>query len=156
MKPGLPILLFMALCLLVNTKGTTQGITLTVKHIPLAKVFAQVEAQTDVKFFYRTELLKKAEKVSLQLQNASLKEVLDRCFEGQPLSYEIIDKIVVVKEKPGSSSSLPSSGAERTSNGLTTVNGRIITEGGEAVDGATVTIKGTSKATSSNQNGIFL
>jgi TonB-linked SusC/RagA family outer membrane protein len=154
MKSGLPIFFFMALCLLNSAIGTSQSFSISVKNAPLVKVFAQVETQSDFRFFYRSELLKKARKVSLQLENVSLQDVLEQCFAGQPLSYEIIEKIVVVKERPVQLPAAPSV-KEVLPAGLTMVKGRIIMDGGEPVEGATVTVKGTDDATSSNPNGDF-
>jgi disulfide oxidoreductase YuzD len=35
----------------------------------------------------------------MRLTKAWLKEALERCFQNQPLIYEVIDKTIVVKDK---------------------------------------------------------
>ena len=92
--------LLIVLCLLQGPGATTQTISLSVKNVSIQKVFALIEKQAGVSFFYRVESLKKARKVTMRLNKASLREALERCFQNQPLIYEVIDKTIVVKDKP--------------------------------------------------------
>ncbi len=39
---------------------------------------------------------KKAKPVSIDVKNAPLKDVLDHCLAGQPLTYNIVDKTIVL------------------------------------------------------------
>jgi TonB-linked SusC/RagA family outer membrane protein len=154
-KNYLPFHLLMALCLIAGTKANTQGISLSVKNSSISKVFEQIEAQSEVRFFYRSESLKKARKVSLQAENAPLKDVLERCFQNQPLTYEIIEKIVVVKEKFIDATANVPTAADSIASDFTTVRGRVINTEGEPVEGATITVKGTATAAASNASGEF-
>jgi hypothetical protein len=97
MRLTLRLLFLSSLFLAAGAKAQT--LSLSLKNAPLKKVFDQIEAQTEVRFFYRLELLKMARKVSLSVSNGDLKDVLRRCFQDQPLTYEIIDKTIVIKEK---------------------------------------------------------
>src|SRR6202012_5558720 len=45
-------------------------------------------------------LIETANKVTLKIKNVTLKQALDACFKNQPLTYEIVGKTIVVKEKP--------------------------------------------------------
>ena len=92
--------LLIVICLLQAPGATTQTISLSVKNASIKKVFALIEKQAGVSFFYRVESLKKARNVTTRLNKAPLKKALERCFRNQPLTYEVIHKTIVVKEKP--------------------------------------------------------
>jgi hypothetical protein len=92
-----PLLIF--ICLLQGVRAATQTISLSVKNASIQKVFELIEKQAGVIFFYTVESLKKARKITMRLTKAWLKEALERCFQNQPLIYEVIDKTIVVKDK---------------------------------------------------------
>jgi TonB-linked SusC/RagA family outer membrane protein len=148
-------LLFLS-SLFLATGARAQTLSLSLKNAPLKKVFEHIEAQSDVRFFYRSELLKKARKVSLQAENAPLAEVLERCFLGQPLTYQIIENTIVVKERPIDPAVPVPAAADVNTAARTTVRGRVINTEGEPVEGATITVKGTATAIASNAAGEFL
>jgi hypothetical protein len=96
----LTAILLLGACLQVAAKGNAQNITLTEKNAPIEKVLLSIEKQTSVSFYYKVELLQKANKVTINVKNTPLKEALDLCFKDQPLTWEKIGNIIVVKEKP--------------------------------------------------------
>lgn len=149
------VLLYLGVCLVSASQGVAQKISLSVKNTPLPKVLALVEAQSDYRFFYRWELLKQTKKVTLDLKNASLAEVLDLCLSGQALTYQIFDNTIVIRQTPGPN--LSTTEREKEKRAVTTVvRGRIFTAAGEPVEGATVMVKGSREATASGRNGDFL
>src|SRR6185312_5735615 len=91
------IVLLTIACLHVSAKGHAQSVTLSVKNAPLEKVFKELKKQTGYDFWYESELLQNAKNVTLEVKNASLTNTLDECFRNQPLTYSIIQKIIVVK-----------------------------------------------------------
>ena len=82
----------------VSAKGFSQ-ITLSEKNAPLEKIFKAIENQSGYVFFYDYAWLQQAKTVSIKAKNASFTEVLDACFKDQPLTYSIVGKTVVVKQK---------------------------------------------------------
>lgn len=138
----------------VSAEGLSQRVSISVKDAPLIKVFESITKQTGYHFFYNQEQLHKARRVSLQITNASLDEALVACFKGQPFSYSIVNKIIVVKEK----SLAISNYNEEISAGnppLIDVKGKVVNEKGDAVEGVTVKVKGTEKTTLTDKNGEF-
>src|SRR5690349_15684418 len=90
-------------CLTASAEGVSQKITLKEKNAPLTKVFKEIEKQTSYQFLYFDNDLQQEKKVSIDVNDANLPEVLQWCFRDQPLSYEIVDKTVVIKKKPAES-----------------------------------------------------
>lgn len=145
----LTVILLLSACLGAAAKTNAQAITLQVKNAPLEQVIKQLETQSGYTFVYTYTDLSQAKKVDLTVKDLPLTKVLELCFRDQPLSYEIIDKMVVLKPRP-----LPPNISNGTSALLIDVSGRIVDENGEAVV-ASVQVKGTNKGTSTNAKGEF-
>src|SRR5690606_37754115 len=95
----LTTILLIAACLQVSAKGYAQKVSLNQNNISLQKVFEEIRKQTGYQFFYADEVLKEAKRVSVNVKNASIEEVLNVCFKNQPLDYTISEKTIIVKRK---------------------------------------------------------
>jgi len=159
-------------CLQLSATGLAQNITLSEKNVPLQKVFRSIEGQTGYVFFFNYAWLRHARKVNVETKNASLMEALELCFRDQPLTYEIVNKTIVVKPKtppvtgqrsfpsltgpPIDIKAAPISGKEEPGFKLAhTVTGIITNEKGEPLEGASVTEKGYSIGVSTDSKGRF-
>lgn len=145
----LVVLLMTVACLHAGARGFAQ-ITLSETDVPIRKVFDQIEKQTGYLFWYTNAALQRARPVSVHVQNADLRKVLDICFAGQPLTYNIVDKVIVInaakQDAPLSSPPLPAP---------VDVQGIVTDESGKPLEGASVQIKGTSRGTYSDASGRF-
>ncbi len=138
----------------VSATGFSQNVTLSVKNEPIEAVFTKIRQQTGYLFFYNVEWLKMTRNLTVELRNVPLREALDKCFEGQPLTYSIVDKTIVLQQKPPS-----------TTNDMTVfappppppppIKGRIVNGNGKPVAGASVVVKGKKTGTSTDENGFF-
>lgn len=138
----------------VSANGVSQ-ITLSEKNVPLEKVFKASENQSGYVFFYDYALLSKAKRVSINVKNAPLIQVLNACFKDQPLTYSIIGKTIVVKQKEELKSENPLM-AEKEPNINIEVSGTITDVAtGLPLAGATVNLKGSNQATTTDENGKF-
>jgi len=82
-----------------SAKGYSQKINLNVHNVPVEKVFQTIEKQTGYVFFYDDKLVQDV-KISLQVKNGNIDEILNTYFKDLPLSFSIIDqKNIVVKTK---------------------------------------------------------
>jgi TonB-linked SusC/RagA family outer membrane protein len=152
----LMMILLTAACFSAAARGYTQGISLNMKNTPLDKVFAAIEKQTGYYFTYTREILQGTRNVDVDVQNAAIKDVMNICVKGQPVMYEILEKAIVIRrrgERLTKDIDLNSIGD--VLNVPIDVHGRVVNEKGEPVAGVTVTIKGTNKSTSTNDNGEF-
>ncbi len=147
----LTTILLLATCLHLSAKTLAQTISLSEQHVSLPRIFKKITDQTGYLFVYRDEWLKQTREVSISVQNANLKEVLDICFNDQPFTYVIIDKMVVLKEKPVQAT--PAYSADTV--GHPVLRGRIADSTGAPMEGASIRIKGTTKGTESNVHGEF-
>lgn len=147
----LSILLFTA-CLQISAAGFSQSITISEKNTSLETVLNKIEQQSGYDVFFQTELLAKSNKVTINIKNLSLDKALEKIFKEQPLSYAIVGHTIVLKEKAES----------KTVSGTNTiiaaniVTGKIVdADTKDPLIGATVTVKGTTKATFTGLDGTF-
>src|ERR1700754_3509581 len=100
--PGIFRLFFIAALyfLLANmASAQTISVTLSVKNISFDALFKKITKRTGYVFLYNTETLRPTTPITIQVKKMPLPEVLDLCFTGQPLSYSLVDKMVIVKQK---------------------------------------------------------
>lgn len=82
------------------TKLYAQRVSLHKVNAPLRLVIDEIRNQTGYDFFMNMESLKRAKPVNISVQDASIEEVLEKCFENQSLTYEIKDnRTVIIKQK---------------------------------------------------------
>jgi|ADGO01.1.fsa_nt_gi TonB-dependent Receptor Plug Domain. len=104
---------------------------------------------------YNKKQLEQAKPVTLHLLSASLEQALDACFRGQPFTYAIQKKLIIVKEKNDSYGLAENLVNVSQSNSLIDVRGRVLNEGGSPVASVTVSVKGTATSTVTDMNGEF-
>ena len=135
----LTVLLFAA-CLQVSANGFSQKVTIKENNISLQKVFEEIKKQTGYQFFYADEVLQTAGKVSLNIRNGSIKEVLDASFKDQQLGYTISENTIIIKRV----ANLPVVNDPPPIPVVTFIDikGTVTGENGQPLQGATVLVKG--------------
>lgn len=146
----LMVLLFLAACMQAAMTVKAQSVTISAKDASLESVFARIERQTGYQFFYKDGVLRNSEKVSMDIK-AELSDALRRLFHNQPLTYEIVDKTIVVKPKPKAVSPNKNTSA----SAIKTLTGLVLGDDGRPLRGASVRVKGTEMAAMSDAEGRF-
>jgi len=149
------LLLLVCCCIQLSAQTFAQNITLSEKKAPLKKVLENIKKQSGYSLFYEDKLLQKSSLVDISVKNATLIYTLDRVFDNQPLSYEIVgNKIISIKEK----SNVQRQNIPIQANYFipsTIIRGTVKNEAGEPLDGATVKIKNENISTFTKPNGMF-
>jgi TonB-linked SusC/RagA family outer membrane protein len=142
------ILLFFAM-IQVSAKSFSQ-ISISERNVPLQKVFSIIEKQSSYLFFYKEKEINPV-KVSIQLKNASIEQVLEACLKGLPLKYEIVSNTVSISTK------------EKTMldklKGLFTaldIRGKVTDSAGLPLAGASLKLLSSGKKYNTNSNGEFV
>ncbi|MEC5145682.1 SusC/RagA family TonB-linked outer membrane protein [Chitinophaga sp. 212800010-3] len=149
---GKSFMLLLFISLMMSVQAIAQGITLDVKRQPLPVILDAISKQTGLRVFYNESMLKDAKPLSLSVKNAPLETVLDRCLKDLPLTYKVVDKVIVLKDKDAQ--------AQQTApeQQVTDVRGRVLIERNQPAIGATITLKnqtGQGKGAVANVNGEF-
>ena len=135
----LTTILMLVACLQVSAGGLSQKISLSVKNASLEKVLSEIEKQSGYSFWYRTELLKNADKITIDLRDANLDEALKKCFEKQSFDYVIIDHTIVIKLRDEQVYYDPP-----PPPAVIQVKGKVSTADGAPLSGVSVIIKNTN------------
>lgn len=147
------LIILLCACLQVSARSYAQSVTLSERNAPLEKVFRYIEKQTGYVFFFDHSLVDKAARVSVNFKSYPLDLALDLCLKDQPLTYSIVGKNIVIKQKEtGIVSKIIFEKAQDTT---VNVNGRVSDAKGEPLPGASVAIKNTSTGTATDGNGVF-
>jgi TonB-linked SusC/RagA family outer membrane protein len=156
-----PILLVMKLTALLVIVFSIQAtarvhsqdkVTLRVKDGSLVSVLKEIRKQTGYLYSIMDEYSDKALKVNISVNQVPLEEALAMVFRDQPLSYTIIERTIVVKQKTVAAVTpvTPSDAAR-----IIKVEGEVMNMEGQPLSGASVTIKGTNKSVLTNERGEF-
>jgi TonB-linked SusC/RagA family outer membrane protein len=144
----LTVLLTVFFTLNVSADGFGQErISLRVKKTEIGGILRTIEKQTNYRFLYNNDLQDIREKVSLTVREAELGEVLSLLLNKTRLSYQVMDNnLIVIKEDPNAPIRVPD----------VEVRGKVTGEGGIALSGASVQVKGTTAGTTTNNDGNFV
>jgi len=151
----LTAILLLAGFLQVSAAGFTQTISLSKQNVSLPKVFREIKKQTGYVFFYNLRMLDKAHPVTINVKNGTLKEVLEQCFADQPVTYRIINKTIVVTERPAPPPVAPPVTTDTVPSTIE-VRGKVLDDAtGLAVSGANIVVKGSNTGVTSGADGSF-
>ncbi|SEG14302.1 TonB-dependent receptor [Sphingobacterium lactis] len=118
--------------------------TQTTVHAPqsieLDKMLKTIEKKTGYVFFYKSAEIKDVFVKQVDMDNKSVTETLNDLFAQTAFNYTIKGKTISIK---------------RNARAQQTVTGTVKDATGKTLSGATVTVKGTNKATSTDVNGQF-
>jgi TonB-linked SusC/RagA family outer membrane protein len=143
------IILLILFCGLMNVSaaGYAQRVSITEKQVALKTIFKEIRKQTGFKFLYNSEMLNQASLVSLDVKNEPLEAVLALCFAGQPLTYRISERTIIVKR--------PAKTEETAIVANIEVYGKVTDQAGLPIPGVNILVKGSKVMTTSNNKGEF-
>ncbi len=142
----------------VQAHSYSQQVNLSLKNVPAEKVFREIEKQTGYGFLYTRKMLATLHSITIDVKNATAEQVLAACLQNQPLQYAIENKTIILREKGA---------IEKKADATETVavlmpplppvdvHGRITDSAGNPLNGAAVTVKGSTKSTATDENGEF-
>ena len=147
----------LAASLQVNAIGYAQKITINGKNMSTQKIFKEVNRQAGFNFFYSDALLAQGSKISLNLHDASIEEILKVCFKDLPVTYSIVDKTIVLKpkEKSVDPSATVATNSIVADPPAIDIDGSILDGKGNPLAGVSIVVKGTKQGTTTDVLGKF-
>lgn len=149
----LTFIFLISACLQVHAgEGYGQKITLSQKNISLAKVFNEIRDQSGYLFLYNNKQLKNGKRVTIEVKNASIDEVLKQSFKDQLLTYAIIDRTIVVmpREMATISNLVP-----EILHPPVEIHGRVVNQQGDPLQNVSILIAGTTTGTTTGSDGRY-
>ena len=150
MKKNLNLVVLTLLFLLVGGKMTVSAqtdalsrrVSVSVDGGTLDDAVVQIEKQTSLMFFYKTQDIDPDHRVTLHARQEPLSTVLDRLVEGTKLGWELSGNHIMLTPR-------------KVDDQPRVVTGRVTDKAGVPVIGATVIIKGTTVGASTGADGSY-
>ncbi|MEJ5055958.1 TonB-dependent receptor [Sphingobacterium sp. MYb382] len=157
MKLSLAIPLLLAATIQVNALTYGQRVTLEKKNVKLESVFKDLQRQSGYNIFYAESLLANKKRVDVNYKNMPLQTVLKELLSEQQLGFQIIDKdIILTKANSNTLVTVVPGGPNATAAmQQRQLIGQVTDGKGQPLANVTVTEKGRSNRTSTNENGQF-
>ncbi len=140
MRVNLSLVCLVAMGGLQAYSKTFAQISIQRQNITLPQLFQEIRKQSGYDFFYKESLLSDKDPVNIQMQNASIEKILDYSLNGKSLTYDIKNRIVVIKQ---------------LENKQRNIVGRVITEDRSPLSGASIKVKGQPRVFFTDENGHF-
>lgn len=147
----LTIILLLAVILSASARTFGQHVTLNVRNASLKSVLTSLRQQTGYDFVADENLLNEASTLTVNLKNAQLNAALEKIFEDMQLTYELQNKVIVIRQKELSVFDRLKAILARID-----INGNVIDETGRPLPGATIKLKDGSQATVTDVKGQFM
>ena len=121
-----------------NTK-----VTMEKKSENLLSVLKELGRVSDYEFFYNDNEVNRY-KVSFSVKEASVEEILEEILKGIPLSYRVVDNVIVITPQ-----------IKEDAPKKIVITGTVKEKGGDILPGVTVMLKGTTIGTATDASGKF-
>ncbi len=129
-----------------NSDAQTIKLNLNLNSGTVKDVIEEIERQTNLSFMYDNNVFKVDRPISINVENESIKTVLEKLILGEDLKYEIVNRYIVI-----TANNSPS-----VTQQLKTVKGKVTDSSGSPVVGVTVVVKGTNVGTVTNSDGGYV
>jgi TonB-dependent starch-binding outer membrane protein SusC len=141
MKLALVLTIFCAIQ--VNATSYSQNFSLKLNNVTLKDAFKELEANSDFRFFYSDDLLYLDKKVSLNINNSKVDEVLNNLLLNSKLTYKIFEnKLIIIT---------PNEAIQQLKISGTVVDAAT----NESLVGVSISVEGTTEGTVSDVNGRY-
>lgn len=136
--------------------GQQATVTLKSKDIPMSGVIEEIEKTTPYTFLYSDRQIGPLLHLNVNFKNADIHKVLKYCLQKSGLTYELVDKtIIIIPESPEEYSDTKNTTAPPASS-YTLLEGKIKDTEGNALPGVNVYIKDSpGRGSASDEKGYF-
>ena len=144
-------ILLIVCALHLSAASYSQNVTISRKNATLETVFKDVKKQTGFLFFYNEKVNINSKVPDIKLVNVSIEEVLNACLTGLNLTYTIVDKTIVIRNKPSANPAI------EPVNQSVEISGKVIDSASHTtIPGVNIILKNNNAVrTQSNENGEF-
>ncbi|WP_162276900.1 TonB-dependent receptor [Mucilaginibacter pedocola] len=132
----------------VSASSLAQKITLNVKNLAFENLLDELTRQSGYHFLYEEQVIEQAKAISLNVKNVPFGKVLTDAFAGQPFTYVVNNKNILLVAAKKVEVATPVVSA-------ITVTGVITDEKNLPMPGVSVSVKGTTLGTVSGSNGSY-
>ncbi|MBC9914302.1 TonB-dependent receptor [Chitinophaga varians] len=136
-----------------SQQSDNQQISLQMSNRSIKEALAEIQKRSNVKFVYGDDINKYAAvKVSVNANNITVKNAIEQVLRNTNLRYTRRNDHIMIDEKPAASAPVPQKEQDKRPGRIT---GKIISDRGEALIGASIRIAGGNLATQSSTDGSY-
>ncbi|HEX3767052.1 MAG TPA: secretin and TonB N-terminal domain-containing protein, partial [Puia sp.] len=138
-------LMFILLAVTQTHAGVfAQGsITLSMRQVEIEKVLNKIEKEGEFRFLYNYDLNSLKKKVDVDFEESSISEVLNKIFANTDLTYKMLgNNLIVVLSSTQKMADIR-------------ITGKVTGANGEPLAGVSVTVKGGTAGTNTDNNGVY-
>lgn len=140
----LAFLLIFVATLQVSANVNGQGrVSLKLDQVEISKALNSIEKQGTYRFLYNSRLNAISHKISIDVSNSEINDVLNKLFDGTELKYKVLENNLIVV--------LAANVAKQDIK----VTGKVTGDAGEPLANVSVSVKGTSRGTTTDNTGTF-
>ncbi|MGV8095808.1 MAG: SusC/RagA family TonB-linked outer membrane protein [Mangrovibacterium sp.] len=148
MRLSIFILLFSAFSVVASESySQVAKLSMLMKNESIENVLKRIEDQSEYRFFYSGKI-DTEKRVSVDLSNSGIREILNEILAGTNIDYRIVGRQVALFNKSEENSHFSPVQSR-------TIEGKVTTEAGEPIPGATVAVKGKTVGTVTDVDGHF-
>ena len=134
-------------------------ISISLNNTTLVDVLSHLQKNDKIKFIYSSTAINGNQKVSVNMENESLKNVLDEVLKSKGISYEVLQDRIILGKAGAISETAQTSEAAPVNTvadiATTPITGKVVDKNGEPIIGASILEKGTTNGVSTDLNGNF-
>ncbi|MFC3197943.1 SusC/RagA family TonB-linked outer membrane protein [Parapedobacter deserti] len=150
----LAIFLTLFTVLQATAAGFAQRVTMKVRNVALNDVMEKVQEQTGYLFFFRGKDIAYT-RINAEIANAEFTKAMSMLLDGLPLAWSLEDETIIISRKADERFTDKTEKAGKAAVQQTVVSGVVRDEAGNPLEGATVAVKGTSSAVTTDQHGTY-
>ncbi len=141
--------LFLVISLLTFTaEASAQKVSISLNNVKVEKILSTITKQTGLSVAYSKQIVNLDRRMSIQVEDADVAQVLEKLVADTNLSYEIKNNKIYLFEK--SPTTIPIVAQQKKH-----ITGIVVDQNGDPIIGANVVEKGTTNGTVTNLDGEF-
>eukprot|EP00825_Cyclidium_porcatum_P051794 TRINITY_DN9634_c0_g1_i1.p1 TRINITY_DN9634_c0_g1~~TRINITY_DN9634_c0_g1_i1.p1 ORF type:complete len:238 (-),score=26.81 TRINITY_DN9634_c0_g1_i1:40-753(-) len=144
--------MFFLLATLIHVSASVYSqqtkLSISLQNASVREVLKQIEDQSDFFFLYKNENIDVNRIVTIDIKDKSVEYLLEELFKGTKVSYEVINRQIVLVDKEKGNMNAP--GQQQKS-----VTGKVTDSSGGSLPGVSVVVKGTTNGTITDSSGKY-
>ena len=146
------LMVFVSQAFALESYSQRTRLSLDLSDVTVREIMNQIEDQSEFYFMYETNTVDVNRRVSIDVKNRLVPDILDELFEGTDVAYRINNRQIALTTKETVNTSVEAKTVPMQQNPLT---GKVTGSAGEPVPGVTVIVKGTSQGTITDAEGNY-
>ncbi len=131
----------------LSNYAQTKRMDVKIEQSSIVSALEKIEAQSEFFFFYNNKVVKLDKKISVDLKDKTINEILDALFKDTDIEYTITNRQVVLSGKE--TGNLISEQQKKS------ISGKVTDSSGGLLPGVSVVLKGTTTGVITDNNGSY-